>query len=497
MVGAAEPRRLGAWLLANLPAGVRGPQYEIDRLQTGILHLGAGAFHRAHQAVYTEAAIEASGGDWGILAVSIRRPDTPRLLQAQQGLYTVETLHGGETLRGGEPVHGGEARHGGDPTDSAFCVIGCVRGAVTAPLDPAAVLRALAAPATQIVTLTVTEKGYTLRPDGALDFDHPDVAHDARNATVPKSTIGWLTTGLAARRRSDAPGVTVLSCDNLATNGAKLRAAVLAFAAATDPPLARWIDAEVRFPNTMVDCIVPATDDATRGRVSSALGCFDAACVQREPFAQWVIEDDFAGERPAWSAVGVEFVRDVAAHQQLKLHVLNLPHSLLAYFGLLRGFDFCREAMADPGVAAFADALIEEEVAPALPNLPVHAYWRTTRTRLCNPRIDHALRQIGEDGSVKLAQRALPLLIANVHAQRPTGRLAALIHAWLACCGRGITKDPQAAQVIQWTTAGGSLDALLDAPGIFPAEVRTDPAVRLALHQPHALLGEILGRFPP
>ena len=221
------------------------------------------------------------------------------------------------------------------------------------------------------------------------------------------------------------------------------------------------------------------------GRVAAAIGCIDTACVQREPFAQWVIEDDFAGPRPAWAAAGVEFVGDVAPYQQLKLHVLNLPHSALAYFGLLRGMTYCREALADASIAAFVDALIREEVAPVLPHLPVDDYWRTTRARFANPRIDHAVRQVGEDGSIKLGQRALPLLIANARAGRPTRRLAALVHAWVTCCARGMATDPQAERLQAWVHAGGKLDDLLADPRIFPNEFRTEANVRQAMHDPH------------
>ena len=465
---ALEPLRFTS--LAKLPMPVLRPTYDVGKLGIGIVHLGLGAFHRAHQAFYTEDAIGTGGGDWGIFAVSLRRPDSPHLLRQQDGLFTVETLADEPTYR----------------------IIGCIRGVATAPLEPTVVLQAFAAASTHIVTLTVTEKGYTLGSDGALDFDHPDIANDVRREAMPISTIGWLVSGLDARRKVDGRGLTILSCDNLTNNGTKLRNAVLAFAGTVDPTLAGWIDHEVRFPNTMVDCIVPATNDAVRSRVGTATGYADAACVQRESFAQWVIEDDFAGPRPAWETAGVEFVTDVVPYQLLKLHALNLPHSALAYFGLLRGLKFCREAVNDGQIAAFVDALMAEEVAPALPGLNIGAYWHSSRNRIGNPRINHATKQVGEDGSIKLGQRALPLIIANARAGRPTARLVAIVHAWIACCSRSMTQDPHAQRLQTWARARGTFAELLADVTILPDEFRSDAQVRAAITQPHELLGQLL-----
>ena len=303
-------------------------------------------------------------------------------------------------------------------------------------------LAAIAAASTHIVSLTVTEKAYRRAAAGALDLTHPEIVRDLARPARPVSAIGWLTAGLALRRESGGSPLTVLSCDNLIGNGRKLAAAVRTLAERWDPALAAWIEAEVAFPGTMVDCIVPATSEASRARIEAALGLTDQACVSREAFAQWVIEDRFAGPRPAWERAGVEFVADVALHERLKLHVLNAAHSALAYLGLQRGHAFVRQAIADPELSGFLDAMMAEEVAPALPGLPVTDYWRTCRARFANPRLDHRLAQIGEDGSSKLAQRIFPLLIANARAGRRTERLAAIVQAWLALAGQGRVKDP-------------------------------------------------------
>ncbi len=400
--------RLSLSSLATARAQVRRPRYPVESLRPGILHLGVGAFHRAHQAVYTEDAIEAAGGEWGIVGVSMRTPTVAQNLAEQDGLYTVE-------------------HRDGDPD---YRVIGCVRRAVTLPRDPDAVISAMADRAIQLVTLTITEKGYCLGEDG-LDWTHPDIVHDLAEPDKPRSALGLLVAGFARRARGGG-SLTVISCDNLADNGARLAAATLALAERRDPSLARWIGQSAAFPETMVDSIVPATDATSRARAEAALGLSDHASVQRERFGQWVIEDKFAGPRPAWDKVGVEIVGAVQPYRRLKLHVLNATHSALAYLGLARGHDFVRQAVADPELAGFLDRLIAEEVAPALDGLPVAAYWASTRARFANPAVDHRLDQIAQDGPFKLAQRVFPLMVANRQAGLPVKHLGAIAMAWLA-----------------------------------------------------------------
>ncbi len=449
-------RRLALTTLAQVPPAVRTPRYDPAGLGVGILHLGPGAFHRAHQAVFTEDAIEAEGGDWGILGVALRRPETPDLLNGQDSLYTVE-------------IRGEDLRHR---------VIGALRTAATAQAEPHRVLDAFASPRIHIVTLTVTEKGYALDGAGALDFGHPDVALDLTGPEVPVSTIGWLAAGLAERRTTGGGPLTVISCDNLNQNGRKLQAAVLAFARETDPTLVSWIEDNVAFPSTMVDSITPASTPELLDRVESALGLTDLACVQREAFTQWVIEDAFAGPRPAWEAAGAELVADVEPFERLKLHVLNAAHSALAYLGLPCGHALVREAIADRALSAFVEAMIQEEVAPALPDLAVDAYWLQVRERFANPNIDHALAQISQDGSLKLAQRIFPIMAANAREGRPTGRLARVVKAWLERGAQGALIDPQASKLQAWGAAGRDINAALDDPALFPDAFRQDEPLR-------------------
>ena len=407
--------RLSFPTLQRVAPSVTRPSFSPETLKTGIVHLGVGAFHRAHQAVYTDDAIEAAGGDWGIFAVSMRQPTVAETLAAQDGLYTVEQVSGTSTYR----------------------VIGAIREAVTLPQRPLAVIDAIAADPNRIVTLTVTEKGYCLGA-GGLDFSHPDIVHDLAAPHLPRSAIGALVAGLAKRHRQGGTPMSVISCDNLTDNGPRLRDEVIALASRREAALAAWIEREIAFPETMVDSIVPASDAASRARVDAVLGMEDQASVQREIFAQWVIEDKFAGPRPAWDKAGVEIVGAVAPYRQLKLHVLNAPHSALAYLGLARDHEYVRQAIADPELAAFLDRLIEEEVAPGLPGLAVQDYWRVTRERFANPAIDHRLDQIAQDGPFKLAQRVFPLMISNLQAGVPFDRLGAIVRGWLLHAGLDI-----------------------------------------------------------
>jgi fructuronate reductase len=435
--------RLSLATLDRVAPGVRRPAYHVSALKPGIVHLGVGAFHRAHQAAFTEDAIEAAGGDWGIVGVSMRKPDVAATLNPQDGLYTVEILDAAPRYR----------------------VVGAVRRALTLPLDPRGVETTIADAATHIVSLTVTEKGYCLGGPG-LDFDHPDIVHDLAAPAAPRSAVGALVTGLAERRRSGGAPLTVISCDNLSDNGARLRSAAIAFAERCDAALARWIGAEVAFPQTMVDSIVPASDERSRARTDAALGLTDEASVQREPFAQWVIEDRFAGPRPAWERSGVEIVTDVAPYRRIKLHVLNATHSALAYLGLARGYTYVREAIGDPEILAFLELLVAEEIAPALPGLPVRDYWEKTKARYANPRLDYRLEQVAMDGALKLAERIHPLMVANARAGLPISRMAGVVRAWL---------DYTAAE------ANAPSEARLDDPRLFSDSFRAEPRLRAAV----------------
>jgi fructuronate reductase len=435
------------------------PAYDRKEVLAGIVHLGIGAFHRAHQAVFTEDAILKSGGNWGIIGASLQRPDTPEALAAQDCLYAVETLDRAASYR----------------------VMGVLQQALFGSRDAAALKAALAAPATHAVTLTLSEKGYCLDGKGELNLSHPDVAADLASPQTPRSAIGWLALGLEERRRTGAGPMTIISCDNLQNNGARLAAAVEAFAARAFPQLGDWLKSNAAFPLTLVDCIVPAASEAHRARVATALGLEDRASVQREPFAQWVIQNRFAGPLPAWGEVGAEIVEDVDAYQRIKLHVLNTGHSALAYLGLPRGHVFVRQAIGDAELKNFLDVVMTQEIAPALAPLDVASYWKTVVARFQNPMIDHRLAQIAEDGSLKLPQRLFPMLEDNAKAGRPVAHMAKIVRAWLAFMAATPSRDPANAWFAEWTKAGAGFGKALENPALFPAPFRADQRLRAAI----------------
>jgi fructuronate reductase len=332
---------------------------------------------------------------------------------------------------------------------------------LTAAIQALALKAHFRAPTVHIITLTITEKGYCLDAQGELDLSHPDIAHDLAQPEAPVSAIGWLGLGLRDRCRGGGAPLTIISCDNLKDNGLKLGAAVAAFMARAHPEALPWLSA-VAFPRSVVDCIVPASDAASRLRVSERLGVTDGAAVQREPYAQWVIEDAFAGPRPAWERAGVQLVPAVEDYARLKLHVLNACHSALAYLGLARGYALVRDAVADPELARFLDELVECEIRPALSPLAVDAYWSIVRRRFANAHIDHRLAQIAEDGAQKLAQRVFPLMLANLQSGAPLTRLARIVRAWLA-------RQPL------------EVRAALDDASLIPPAIGSDPTARAAI----------------
>jgi len=450
--------------LADLPAAVARPRRTAPPA-VGIVHFGPGAFHRAHQAAYLDRLLD-DDPRWGIAAVSMRSRGTVDALARSQGLYTL-------AIRDREP---------------GFRVIGA-HAAALGPADHARTHALLASPATRLVTTTVTEKGYCLRADGTLDLGHPDIVHDLAGAAVPASVVGWIVAGLARRRAAGTLPYTVMPCDNLAANGAKLRAALVAFAQARDPDLAAWIAGEVRVPATMVDSITPASDQRLAADLA-ALGIADDAAVQREPFAQWVIEDvgTFGGDRgPDLAAAGATLTDDVAAFERAKLRILNGAHSTLAYLGLLRGHAGVADAMADPPLAAFVEAMIRAEVIPTLPPLPgadLHAYADAVFARFRNPAIVHRLDQIAQDGSQKLPYRLGDTLALRRRSGAPPGRIAVAIGGWAAflamrtAAGIAIV-DPQGPTLAAAAAEPARVVERLAAGGLLPIDpaLAADPAV--------------------
>ncbi|MCA1404461.1 mannitol dehydrogenase family protein [Ensifer sp. IC3342] len=419
--------RLSRQTLDRLLATVKRPEYDPAGLAVGIVHLGIGAFHRAHQAVFTDAVLT-EDPSWGICGVSLRSPETRDALAPQDGLYTLKVQDGeGEELQ----------------------VIGSVAELLCAPEDPEAVLARMADPATRIVSLTITEKGYCHNPaTGKLDEAHPDVVHDLQNPARPKSAVGFIVEALARRASAGVPAFTLLSCDNLPSNGHVLKNVVTRFAELRDPALGRVVQ-EVASPSTMVDRIVPATTEKDRSEISTAIGVVDAWPIVTEPFRQWVVEDDFPLGRPAWEKAGVVFVDDVAVFEMMKLRLLNGSHSTLAYLGYLAGAETVAEAMALPGMEALIEGLMVEEVSPSLPALPgfdLAEYRRALLQRFRNPALRHRTWQIAMDGSQKLPQRLLGTIRDRIAAKSSYDRLALGVAAWMRYA-RGIDEQGNAIDV--------------------------------------------------
>ena len=442
----------------------------------GVVHLGLGAFFRAHGARYFEALMAEEGGDWGILGVSLKSPTQSERLTPQGGAYTALEL----------APEGPVAHH-----------MEVVQQVLVAPQDPEAVLAALAAPAVKLVTLTITEKGYCHHPaSGKLNRDHPDIAADLADAQRPASALGYLVRAIAARRAAGTPAFTVVSCDNLPDNGRVLRGVVLELAALIDPELATWIAENIRFPATMVDRIVPATKPEDIARVGEITGHYDAAPVMMEPFTQWVVEDDFAPHtRPALERVGVQMVARVTPFEDMKLRCLNGTHSALAYLGYLGGLETISDTVAHPAYAAFVRGLWRDEIVPGLTppdGVDLAAYADTLFSRYANPAIRHLTWQIAMDGSQKLPQRILFQLEEGFAAGRPMRGLTLAVAAWMRyvsgvdLSGAPIdVRDPMAERLRALSEAGDTpadkVAALLSVSEIFSDTLQDNAAFRTAL----------------
>ena len=441
----------------------------------GIVHLGLGAFFRAFGTIYVEDAVRMSGGDWGIIGVSLQSPETRDRLAPQDFVYTAVTrdADGGETFRKVE----------------------IVQDVLAAPENPEAVLAWMANPAIRIVTLTVTEKGYCHDPaTGRLNLEHPDIVHDLDNP-LPRSAPGFLVRALQRRRDAGLPPFTVLTCDNLPENGRLVRRAVLDLAGKIDASLADWISAEGRFPATMVDRITPATKPEDIERLAQKTGYRDEAPVMCEPFRQWVVEDDFVpaygpDARPDLAAAGAEMVKDVTPYENMKLRMLNGTHSSLAYLGYLAGHETIAETVADPVFAAFVKRLWREEIMPSFAppeGVDLDAYADALFKRYSNPAIRHRTWQIAMDGSQKLPQRILGTISDNLDAGRACPGLMLAVAGWMRYVG-GIdekgqpieVKDPLAAQLRTLSdkaeTAELKVAALLGVRDVFSSRLAAELA---------------------
>ncbi len=404
-------------MLAALPDNVARPAYDRGQVQVGIVHFGVGGFHRAHQAMYLDALMNKGEAlDWGICGVGIMPADQRMrdVLRRQDGLYTLVVKH---------PDGRYEAR-----------VIGSIVDHRYAPDDPEAVIALMAAPATRIVSLTITEGGYNFHHvSGEFNFDNPDVAHDLAEGALPRSVFGLVTEALRRRRARGVAPFTVASCDNIQGNGNVAREMFGAFATRKDPLLGEWIRESVAFPNAMVDRITPVTSREDIAQLAERFGIEDGWPVVCEPFTQWVVEDHFPSGRPAYEHVGVQMVQNVVPYEMMKLRLLNASHQPLTYFGYLAGYRYAHEVAGDPVFAKFLLDYMILEGSPTLepvPGVDLDDYRRTLIARFANPEVRDSLARLCAESSDRIPKWLLPVVRAQLASGGEISRSAAVVASW-------------------------------------------------------------------
>ncbi|MFC3324376.1 mannitol dehydrogenase family protein [Mesorhizobium cantuariense] len=463
----AAPETLGPALLDRLPAAVQKPAYDRAALAPGMAHLGVGAFHRCHQAEYTDDLLSLQFDRWGVVGINIRPPNLTETLGRQSGLYT-------RLIRENSHI---EAR-----------IIGSILEVVDSQARAAPALDVLSSSDIELVTMTVTEKGYCHIPSsGELDLSHPDIVHDLANPQTPRSVPGILARALEQRRATHGQPLTLLSCDNIQSNGIILANVVRAFAQRRGNGLADWIEANAAFPSAMVDRIAPAVTQDDLDSVEQWFGYRDAAVAVGEPFRQWVIEHKFAGRMPRWDLVGATFVDDVTPFEHLKMRVLNGAQTTLATLGVLAGLEHTSDAIADPLLAAFIKCMLVEETLPTLtpvPGMDPLTYVEQSLGRLKNTAIRHRNHQIATDGSQKIVQRLLNPIRDRLRQGESIALLSVPVAGWMAYLIQASEKfgrswpvsDPYAGKVAAIADATGR-DAKALVAGILAIDTIFDPGL--------------------
>lgn len=457
-------RQLSLKTLPELGSAIAIPSYAREDLTPGIVHIGVGNFHRAHQAVYLDRLFNKGlDHDWALIGAGVKSFDAAMRgrLEPQDWLTTVVEL---------------------DPHGLSARVTGSMIG--FADVNPSALIAALIRPEIRIVTLTITEGGYYVdAKTGGFDAAHPDIQGDVARTGDPQTIFGILIAALALRKDSGIAPFTVLSCDNLPENGKVARQALTGLAKLMAPDLAGWIENEVAFPSSMVDCITPATSERERALVRDTFGIADAAPVACEPFRQWVMEDHFPSGRPRLEEVGVEFVKDVAPYELMKLRILNGGHAAIAYPSALLGYTYVHEAMADHDIAGWLKTLISSEVIPIVPVIPgisFETYLETCAERFANPAVGDTIARLCLDGSNRQPKFILPSVADARRAGRPVNGLALEVAFWCRYCamtaesGSGVLLEDERREQLQ--------AAALSA--------RHDPAAFLALTDVFGSLGQ-------
>ena len=438
--------------LAQLSNQIIKPSYNRTAVNNGIVHIGVGGFHRAHQAYYTEELLnQGKSSDWGICGVGVRSADRGMLnaLGSQDHLYTLFELTDAEDFR--------------------VQVISSIGDFILLEDEPERLMTTLTAPETRIVSLTITEGGYcTDDSTGKFLADLPQIQQDLANPQSPQTVFGLIVEALHRRRTANIPPFTVMSCDNLPHNGRVARNAVLSFAELRDADLKEWIAAEVTFPNGMVDRITPMTSDEHKQQLLADHGIDDEWPVVCEPFIQWVLEDKFCNGRPEWEAVGVQFTQDVTPYEEMKIGLLNGSHLALTYVGFLMGYRFVHQTMEDPLLQKYVRTFMDLDVTPLLaeaPGIDFDNYKDTLIERFSNPVICDQLSRVCSDGSSKFAKFVFPTLLKLIEQDKPLDRTALIVAAW-AHYLRGVDEkgetyaipDPRAEELQRIVTQSSHLE---------------------------------------
>ncbi len=409
--------KLNAENLSQMPERVLRPAYDRSQIRQGIVHIGVGGFHRAHEAVYTEMLLnQGKARDWGICGVGLRAEDRAMqtALATQDYLYTLVEL--------------------GDGADTGVQVIGAIGDFIMADDGAETLIAKLASPDTRIVSLTITEGGYcTDDSTGEFNANLPQIRHDLANPQAPKTVFGYLAEALQRRRNAGTAPFTLMSCDNLPHNGEVARNALLSFCALRDADLHDWVAANVSFPNAMVDRITPMTSDSHRAQLQADTGIEDLWPVVAEPFIQWVVEDRFCNGRPEWEQVGVQFTDDVTPYEEMKIGLLNGGHLAMAYLGALLGYQFAHETMQDPLLCSYVRRYMDQDVTPLLaevPGIDLGDYKDTLIERFSNTAICDQVSRLCSDGSSKFPKFVLPTLLGQIEHGKEMDRTALIIAAW-------------------------------------------------------------------
>ena len=463
--------QLSAANLNLLGPDIQLPGYDRQKVGQSIMHVGVGGFHRAHQALYTDDLLR-QGGDsiWGYCGVGLLTHDARirDVMRSQDCLYTLVE----------RSLEGDKAR-----------IIGSIVNFLFAPDDPQKVIEQMASPQTRIVSLTITEGGYYIDAStGELDDKHPDIQYDLAHPHEPRCSFGYLLEALDRRRLRGLPPFTLMSCDNIQSNGEVAKKMLMAFAELRDPDLRNWMSENCAFPNSMVDRITPATTDEHRALVKEKFGIDDGWPVMTESFKQWVIEDHFGLGRPAWESVGAQMTSDVLPYEKMKLRLLNASHQALCYIGMLLGYQLVHETMEDQGIRKLVEKMMDDEVTPLLSEVPgvnLADYKRTLIERFANPAIRDQLSRIGIYGSSGIPKFLLPSLEEQLQRGGPIKQMSFTIASWfryltgLDESGKEMPMlDPMAKTLRERAKAAGRNAAqLLAMPEVFNENLANSPVL--------------------